>query len=74
MLEIAWFATRLFIKGKLLREPVYFIRQAFIGVVIGLIMLLVLAQVKFPLWIMIVVSSIATGAMMPFLMKEFKMK
>lgn len=74
MLEIAWFATRLFIKGKLLREPVYFIRQAAIGVVIGLIMLLILAQVKFPLWIMIVVSSIATGAMMPFLMQEFKMK
>ncbi|NJL11187.1 MAG: hypothetical protein HC908_16315 [Calothrix sp. SM1_7_51] len=61
-------------KGKLLREPVYFIRQALVGIVIGLLMLLVLAQIQFPLWTIIVVSSIATGAIMPFLMKDFKMK
>jgi hypothetical protein len=74
MLEIAWFATRLFVKGKLLRDPVNFIKQVIFGTVIGLFLFLSLAQVQIPLGMAVVVSSLLTGITMPFLFKDFKMK
>lgn len=74
MLEIGWFSAKLFFKGKLLREPIYFVRQTAIGTVIGLLLLVSIALVKFPLWVSVVMSSLVTGAIMPFLLKDFKMK
>ncbi|MBF2065928.1 MAG: hypothetical protein IGS39_16135 [Calothrix sp. C42_A2020_038] len=74
MLEIAWFATRLFLKGKLLRDPVHFIRQVFFGTLIGLVLFLSLAQVEIPLGVTVVVSSLLTGVLMPYLFRDFKMK
>lgn len=74
MLEIAWFATRLFLKGKLLRDPVNFIKQVVIGTVLGLLLFLSLAQVQIPLGITVIVSSLLTGIIMPYLFKNFKMK
>ncbi|BDA71442.1 hypothetical protein RIVM261_003360 [Rivularia sp. IAM M-261] len=74
MLEIAWFATRLFLKGKLLRDPVNFIKQVVFGTVIGLLLFLSLAQVQIPLGITVIVSSLLTGILMPYLFKNFKMK
>ncbi len=74
MLEIGWFSAKLFFKGKLLREPKYFLRQTAIGTVIGLLLLVSIALVKFPLWVSVVMSSLVTGAIMPFLLKDFKMK
>jgi hypothetical protein len=74
MLQIAWFATKLFFKGKLLRDPVYFVRQTTTGIIIGLLILIFLVQFQTPLWLTILVSSMTTGTMMPFLMKDFKMK
>ncbi len=74
MLEIGWFSAKLFFKGKLLRKPKYFLRQTAIGTVIGLLLLVSIALVKFPLWVSVVMSSLVTGAIMPFLLKDFKMK
>ena len=74
MFEIGWFSVKLFFKGKLIRDPVYFIRQTTIGTVIGLLLLVSIAQVNVPLWLPIIVSSLLTGAIMPFLLKDFKMK
>ncbi len=74
MLEMGWFSLKLFIKGKLIREPVYFIRQTTIGITIGLLMLVSIAQANISLWLAIIVSSLLTGAIMPFLLKDLKMK
>ncbi len=74
MFHIGWFSAKLFFKGKLLREPIYFIRQTAIGSSISFFILVSLAQTEFPFWLTIVISSLMTGAVMPFLLKDFKMK
>ncbi|MBD0264711.1 MAG: hypothetical protein ICV78_18910 [Tolypothrix sp. Co-bin9] len=74
MFEMGWFSVKLFLKGKLIRDPVYFIQQTTIGTAIGLFLLVSIAQVNVPLWLPIIVSSLLTGAIMPFLLKDFKMK
>ncbi len=74
MFEMGWFSLKLFLKGKLIRDPLYFIRQTTIGTVIGLLLLVSIAQVNVPLWLPIIVSSLLTGAIMPFLLKDFKTK
>jgi hypothetical protein len=52
----------------------YFIRQTAIGISVGLALLIALAQVKIPLCVPITLSSLVTGMLMPFLLKDFKMK
>jgi hypothetical protein len=74
MFEIGWFSAKLFFKGKLLRDPLEFVRQTAIGITIGSLLLVSLAQTEIPFWLTIVISSLVTGAAMPFLLKDFKMK
>ncbi|NWF60391.1 MAG: hypothetical protein HXY43_14295 [Fischerella sp.] len=74
MLEIGWFSARLFFKGKLIRDPKYFWQQTSIGAGIGLLLLILPLFLKFPLWLAVVASSLTTGTVMPFLLKDFKMK
>ncbi|MBW4641712.1 MAG: hypothetical protein KME23_01575 [Goleter apudmare HA4340-LM2] len=74
MFEIGWFSAKLFFKGKLLRDPIQFVRQTAIGIAIGSLLLVSLAQTEIPFWSTIVISSLVTGAAMPFLLKDFKMK
>ncbi|MBW4562328.1 MAG: hypothetical protein KME32_14485 [Mojavia pulchra JT2-VF2] len=74
MFEIGWFSAKLFFKGKLLRDPIFFVQQIVIGTGIGSFLLVSLAQTKMPFWLPIVISSLVTGAVMPFLLKDFKMK
>lgn len=74
MFEMGWFSVKLFLKGKLIRDPVYFIRQTTIGTIIGLLLLVSIAQVNVPFWLPIILSSLLTGAIMPFLLKDFKTK
>ena len=74
MLEVGWFSTKLLLKGKLLRNPFYFIRQIFAGVSIGVVLLIALAQVGTTLLVPIIISSLATGISMPFLLKDLKLQ
>ncbi len=74
MFKIGWFSAKLFLKGKLLRDPIQFVRQTAIGITIGFLLLVSLAQTEIPFWLTIVVSSLISGASMPFLLKDFKMK
>jgi hypothetical protein len=74
MFELGWFSAKLFFQGKLLRDPMYFIRQTSIGVSVGLLLLIAFAQANIPLCIPITASSLITGMLMPFLLKDFKMK
>jgi hypothetical protein len=74
MFELGWLSAKLFFKGKLLRDPIYFFRQMAIGISIGFLILVALAQTAMPFWLPVIISSLATGAAMPFLLKDFKMK
>ncbi|MBD2497468.1 hypothetical protein [Nostoc sp. FACHB-280] len=74
MFQLGWFSAKLFFRGKLLREPMYFIQRTAIGIGAGLLSLLSLAQAEIPLCIPITISSLITGCLMPFLLKDFKMK
>ncbi|MBI1241571.1 hypothetical protein [Umezakia ovalisporum] len=74
MLEIGWLAVKLFLKGKLIRNPVYFFKQVMIGTAIGTVIFLSLSQTELPFCLPITISSLITGTVMPFLLKDFKMK
>ncbi len=74
MLEIGWFSAKLFFKGKLLRDPMYFIQRTAIATAVGSLLLVLFAQIDIPFYLPITLSSLVTGLIMPFLLKDFKMK
>ena len=74
MLEIGWFSTKLFFKGKMLRDPLFFFRQIFTGIGICLLILVTLSQSDLPFCVPMTISSVVAGLSMPFLLKDFKIK
>ncbi|MGJ5672379.1 MAG: hypothetical protein ACR9NN_01935 [Nostochopsis sp.] len=74
MLEIGWFSAKLFFKGKLIRDPNYFWQQTAIGASVSFLLLIVPLFLHFPLWLTVIISSITTGMIMPFLLQDFRMK
>lgn len=74
MLEIGWFSAKLFFKGKLIRDNMYYVRQTSIGISITFLLLFLLAQTTMPFWVPVVISSFIGGIFMPFLLKDLKMK
>ncbi|MEH1765927.1 hypothetical protein [Nostoc sp.] len=74
MLELGWFSAKLFFKGKLLRDPIYFVQKTAIATAIGSLLLVLFAQADIPFCLPITLSSLVTGLIMPFLLKDFKTK
>ena len=74
MLEIGWFSAKLFFKGKLMRDTMYFVKQTAIGIGITFVIMFLLAQTRIPFWVPVVLSSFVGGIFMPFLLKDLKMK
>ena len=74
MLEVGWFSTKLMLKGKLLRNPGYFFRQAAIGGAIALLLLVGMVKAGISLWLPVILSSLVTGILMPFLLKDVKLQ
>ncbi|MDZ8105659.1 MAG: hypothetical protein RM338_08540 [Nostoc sp. DedQUE12a] len=74
MLQLGWYSAKLFFKGKLLRDPIYFIQQTAIASAVGSLLLVLFAQAEIPFCLPVTLSSIVTGMMMPFLLKDFKTK
>ncbi|NJM72846.1 MAG: hypothetical protein HC862_23400 [Scytonema sp. RU_4_4] len=74
MFQLGWFSAQLFFKGKLIRDLVHFTQKTAIGATLGSLLLVFLAFVKLPLLLSVAISSLVTGTMMPFLLKDFKMK
>jgi len=66
VLEVGWFSTKLMLKGKLLRNPGYFFRQAAIGGAIALLLLVGMVKAGVSLWFPLMLSSLVTGILMPF--------
>lgn len=65
-------SLRLFVKGKLFREPRIVLRQWLIGAALTLVALVVLAKVGLPLWLAVLLASVGGGALQPFLFKDLK--
>ncbi|MDJ0695308.1 MAG: hypothetical protein QNJ49_07140 [Mastigocoleus sp. MO_167.B18] len=74
MFDLGWFSAKLFMKGKLFRDPVDFALKVIIANCTGLFLLVSLELLKLPLLIPITISSLVAGATMPFLLKDFKIK
>ncbi|AFY58502.1 hypothetical protein Riv7116_6146 [Rivularia sp. PCC 7116] len=74
MLEIGWFSAKLFFKGKLMRDAMYFVKQTSIGISITFGIMFCLAQTTIPFWVPVFLSSFVGGVFMPFLLKDLKMK
>ncbi|BBA78985.1 hypothetical protein RGRSB_0398 [cyanobacterium endosymbiont of Rhopalodia gibberula] len=74
MLRLTWYSAKLFFKGKLIRNPGYFYKQFALGFLIGLLLLVGLGKMEINLALAIAVSSLVTGMLMPFLLKDIKMQ
>jgi hypothetical protein len=65
-------SLRLFVKGKLFREPGAVFRQWSIGFVASLVAIVILAKIGVPLWIAVVVVALGAGLAQPYLFKNLK--
>ena len=74
MLEVGWFSTKLLFKGKLLQNPWYFTRETALGIMIGFLLIVGLGKFGANLWVTISTAAFLTGLLMPFLLKDVKMK
>ncbi|GAA6617163.1 hypothetical protein [Scytonema sp. NUACC26] len=74
MLEIGWFTARLFFKGKLLRDPMYFVQQTSFGIGISALILFLFTQANVSLWMSVPISSFIGGLVMPLFLKDLKLK
>lgn len=63
---------KLFVKGKLFREPGQVARQWLIGFVTAVVVLPVLVKLGVPLWLAVVVVAFGTGALQPWLFRNLK--
>jgi hypothetical protein len=73
MLELGWLSAKLLLKGKLLRQPGDFFQKILMATGVGSL-ILILSQTAIPFYLAVTVCSLITGAMMPYLLKDFKMK
>ncbi|XHU95430.1 MAG: hypothetical protein JJP05_06775 [cyanobacterium endosymbiont of Rhopalodia gibba] len=74
MLRLIWYSAKLFFKRKLIRNSGYLYKQFALGFVIGLLLLVGLYKMEINLALAIAVSSLVTGMLMPFLLKDIKMQ
>lgn len=72
MWDMFFNSTRLFLKGKLFRDPAAVARQWLIGLVATLVVLVLLAKLGVPLWIAVTIATFGGGALQPWLFKDLK--
>ncbi|MBI3343892.1 MAG: hypothetical protein HY028_03345 [Gammaproteobacteria bacterium] len=65
-------SLKLFLRGKLFREPKAVARQWLIGFGIALVIFLVLAKIGLPVWFAVVVTAFGAGFLQPYLFKDLK--
>jgi hypothetical protein len=65
-------SLRLFIKGKLFREPRQVARQWLIGVAVTWVAMMVLIRIGAPLWLAVTAAAFGGGALQPYLFKDLK--
>lgn len=63
---------RLFLKGKLFREPREVFHRWLIGFGASLVAMVVAVKLGLPLWIAVIGVAIAAGVLQPYLFKNLK--
>lgn len=63
---------KLFLKGKLFREPREVLKQWLVGFAVALVAVVVLARSGVPLWLAVVGSAFVAGALQPYLFRNLK--
>jgi hypothetical protein len=63
---------RLFLKGRLFREPKVVARRWLVGVAIALVAVVALRMSGAPLWLAVAMPSVAVGLLQPYLFRDLK--
>ena len=72
MLDMFINSFTLFWKGRLFQDFGHVIRQAAIGMVIAAVIVIAAVKAGLALWIAIVIASLISGAIQPYLFKDLK--
>ncbi|HEY1313782.1 MAG TPA: hypothetical protein VGE92_07890 [Steroidobacteraceae bacterium] len=65
-------SLRLFLKGKLFRDPKAVFRQWLIGFAVALLLVVVFVKLSMPMWSAVVLAALGVGSLQPFLFKNLK--
>jgi len=63
---------KLFLKGKLFRDPVAVLKQWAIGFALAFALVLLPALLGVPLWLCVPLAALITGIAQPYLFKDLK--
>jgi hypothetical protein len=72
MFQMLYDATRLFIRGKLFRDPVLVVRLWAIGMAWTTGAMLALFQLGAPLWVALTLPAFGGGMLQPWLFRDVK--
>jgi hypothetical protein len=65
-------SLRLFLKGKLFRDPKAVLLRWFAGFAIALTAVVILRLLGVPVWLAVVLTSLGVGAIQPYLFRDLK--
>jgi len=63
---------RLFLKGKLFRDPREVAKKWLIGLIAALVVVVILGYAGVPLWLAVIIASFGAGALQPYLFRDLK--
>ncbi|PCJ84706.1 MAG: hypothetical protein COA54_13110 [Thiotrichaceae bacterium] len=72
MLDMVINSIILFWKGRLFQDLGHVIKQAVIGMVIAAVIVIAAVKAGLALWMAIVIASLISGAIQPYLFKDLK--
>ncbi len=72
MFEMFLNSATLFVQGRLFQDLTSVAKQAGIGIAIALFLALFLAILGLSLWPVIIIASLVSGAVQPYLFKDLK--
>ncbi len=72
MFEMFLNSVTLFIKGKLFQDLDSVIKKACIGMAIAAFLVIFLVKTGLPLWLAIIIASLVSGGIQPYLFKDLK--
>jgi len=72
MLEMVKHSICLFCQGRLFQDFNSVIKQALIGITVAIVIIVVAVKIGLSLWLSIVIASLVSGALQPFLFKDLK--
>ncbi len=74
MLDMFLNSATLFMQGRLFQDLNSVLKQAYIGIAITVVLLIILVKVGLPLWAAIITTSLISGCLQPYLFKDLKYK